>query len=155
MKDGQIVHKTLASGVWSLEFLNSIDESVPFPDLPPSAKGVAIDLGGVTYINSSGIRNWTHWIAQVMIKFSTLPIEISRMPLSFIRAVNLIEEVLPKGVKVKSFYANYYCANCANEKAVLVMNAPGVKIPAEKCAACKEALELELAPELYDAISRS
>lgn len=143
--DGEIRHTLDAKGSWIVELFNSIDETVTFPQLPKGAAKVLVKLGKVTYINSSGVRNWAHWLRQL----SLVNVHISEMPLSFIRAAETVMEVLPDRVNVDDFYLNYFCDNCNLEKADLVINNDKIALSQKKCPDCGEPMILELPDESY------
>ncbi|MGZ3707506.1 MAG: hypothetical protein ACXWPM_01550 [Bdellovibrionota bacterium] len=115
---GQLrVTETKSGDSVSLEFFGSIDEDSDFTKISMAgAKDAKLDLGGVTAINSCGIREWIRWVRGVP---STIRVNYVKCPKIIIDQINMIEGFLPQGATVQSFYVPYYCEACENVTSVL------------------------------------
>jgi anti-anti-sigma regulatory factor/DNA-directed RNA polymerase subunit RPC12/RpoP len=119
---------------------------------------IVIDTGGVTFINSIGMREWMRLLRGLRERGAVITLE--RVADVLMTQMNMIPESA-KGVHVASFHAQYACAKCGAEAAPLVdavayrellqqMRAP--KLP---CPECGFAMELGDFPERYLGIFRS
>lgn len=72
---------------------------------------VAIDLSGITRINSCGIRTWVNVMEQLTEEKQVIFIECSPVVM---RQFNMIANFGGKGV-VQSFHVPYYCDKCNKE----------------------------------------
>lgn len=72
---------------------------------------IAIDLSGITRINSCGIRTWVNVMDMLTEKKMVIFIECSPV---IMRQFNMIANFGGKGV-VQSFHIPYFCENCNKE----------------------------------------
>lgn len=94
-----------------------IDEDATFNNVDLAGSGkVVLDLGGVTAINSCGIREWVKWIRSAP---STAPIVYRKCPKVIVDQINMVSGFLPENGKVESFYVPYYNDSSGNEKMIL------------------------------------
>lgn len=136
--------KTNDMGVWRIQLQGRVDEVLEFPhNVPSNAKSAQVDLGDVTYFNSSGIRNWVNWVAAV--HGSNIEMTLERAPFSFIKSAVAVREVLPPWINVKSFFVNQYCPKCETETETLIENRDGVQLPEDCCPKCQTNMEREIA----------
>jgi anti-anti-sigma regulatory factor len=107
------------NGTPCLTLKGAIDEDANFAQAPVTGAAVIVDLGGVTAINSVGIREWIKWT-------KTFPagckMTVRNCPKIVVDQINMVLGFLPSGTKVESFFVPYYSEASGNEKMVLFMN---------------------------------
>ena len=130
-----------------------IDDSAQLGELASQLPGgdVVIDTGGVTFVNSVGIREL---IRLVRVLRERGRIMLERVADVLVTQVNLVPE-LARSVTVVSFHAQYACPKCGAEHAPLI----DVRVHAEllhlgvaprlPCPECGAASELADFPERY------
>ena len=102
---------------------------------------IAIDLSGVTYINSLGVRDWVSFLRVLAKRDVTLTLE--RCAEVMVLQMNMIVDARG-AAKVASFYAPFACDACGWEGATLVETdevAPMVsagRAPEIECPDCKQ-----------------
>jgi hypothetical protein len=137
-----------------LTVAGSIDEASNFVRLLDHAQDgrLVLDLGGITFINSLGIREWIRM--QQAAERARLRLELLRVAEPIVHQLNIMPAA--RGVSiVTSFFAPYYCDNCDQDHAVLLdVRTHGTQLarkqpPPVTCPDCKRALELGEPPELY------
>jgi len=114
------VGKKLNGTTLVLEVKGNIDEDANFspPELG-SATAVALDLEGVTAINSVGIREWIKWVKTMP---ASIQLSVARCPKIIVDQINMVAGFLPQGTMIESFYVPYYSDASGNEKMVLFTN---------------------------------
>ena len=128
-----------------------IDDSSQLGELAAKlpAGDVAIDTGGVTFVNSIGMREWIR-LLRTLRERGTVTLE--KVADVLITQMNLIPE-LGKNVKIVSFHAQYVCNKCGAEATPLVdavTNAADLaKLvdPKLQCPECNAPMELADFPE--------
>jgi anti-anti-sigma regulatory factor len=76
-----------------------------------------IDLGGVTFINSVGVREWVTLLDQLASRGFKITLRNVSEPM--VRQMTMVMEA--KGdAGVESFYAPYMCPKCGDERALLI-----------------------------------
>ncbi|MBV8756555.1 MAG: hypothetical protein JO257_04750 [Deltaproteobacteria bacterium] len=133
-----------------------IDDSATFADLParlPTSE-IVIDTGGVTFVNSIGMREWIRLLRGL--RETGRRVRLDRVADVLITQMNLIAEFVgERAVTISSFHAQYVCPACGAESAPLVdavANAPllqQMKVPAMPCPECGAQMELGDFPERY------
>ena len=115
-------------------------------------KQLVLDLGGITFINSLGVRDWIRMQAAATQQGSK--VELRRVAEVIIHQLNMI--IATRGTaKVTSFYAPYACDACGREETVLidaVANASQLQAlqpPAITCPECGAKMEFNDFPERY------
>lgn len=131
-----------------------IDDSAPLGEvaaaLPVGA--VSIDTGGVTFVNSIGMREWLRFIRALREKGAT--VTLVRVADVLMTQLNLFGD-LARMVAIESFHAHYVCATCGAEAAPLVDVATHAqllrsqKAPQLPCPECQSAMDLGDFPERY------
>ena len=125
-------------------------------------KDLIIDMGGINYINSIGIKNWVLWTRKIP---AGLNVAFQNCPMCIVNQMSMVVDFLPKGATVQSFYLPFFCDKCNGEKNILIekgkdfqfatAEAPRqVKIPtAPDCVKGREPkdceLELDVIPDKY------
>ena len=96
-----------------------IDEAARLTDLlPPHGPAtVRLDLAGITFINSLGVREWIRFLATAAA--TNVRLELARVSEPLIQQLNMI--VAARGhADVLSFYAPYACDHCGREDSLLL-----------------------------------
>ncbi len=107
-EDGEILYLTLEG---------AMDEFAVFAnlDLGPFKK-IEVDFGGVTSVNSIGIREWT----SLLTTFSGgSRMTLLRCPRCIIDQINVLAGFVPPASVVESFYVPYFCEQCQSEQPIL------------------------------------
>ena len=102
-----------------LMLAGSIDESAAVVELVPRAvdRQLVLDLAGVTFINSLGVRDWIRM--QAAAQQAGLAVELRRVSEPLVHQLNMI--VATRGAaQVSSFFAPYACDSCGREESMLV-----------------------------------
>lgn len=132
----------------------SIDENTMLVELLDRARDgrLVLDLGGVRFINSIGMREWVSMQREAVRR--GLRIEMRRVPEAIVHQLNIVPAARGTSV-VTSFYAPYVCDDCDREDDVLLEVAPHRAelaqrhTPARKCHVCGSAMVLADPPEIY------
>ena len=140
-------------------FAGRIDDSVALgellPHVPPG--DLVLDTGGVTFVNSIGMREWMRFVRALRERGATITLD--RVADVLMTQINMIPE-LARNVTVTSFHAQYVCSGCGAEAAPLVdavLHAAALKAlqaPRLPCQECGTAMELGDFPERYLSIFR-
>lgn len=137
-----------------LVLAGAIDESSQLDQLLTSAqKGrLVLDLAGVTFINSLGVRDWIRM--QAAATKDGVAVELRRVAEPVVHQLNMI--IATRGTAVvSSFFAPYACDNCGREDSLLVdavANAAQLaklEPPAMTCPECKSPMAFNDFPERY------
>lgn len=93
-----------------------IDEDVDFSAYPLSGvEKVEMKLGGITSINSCGIREWIKWLGTA----PTAQVLYHECPKIIVDQINMVQGFLPSQGKVMSFYVPYYSDEASTDMTVL------------------------------------
>lgn len=132
----------------------SIDETAGLMALLTRAQGsqLVLDLGGITFINSLGVRDWIRMQAAATVQ--GLDVEMRRVAEVIIHQLNMI--IATRGTaRVTSFFAPYACDACGREESLLidaVANAAQLQQlqpPPMKCPECSAQMAFNDFPERY------
>ncbi len=102
-----------------LALSGAIDESAGLDELLAQAKGgrLVLDLAGITFINSLGVRDWIR--LQAAATKQGVQIELRRAAEVIIHQLNMI--IATRGTsRVTSFFAPYACDTCGREESLLI-----------------------------------
>jgi anti-anti-sigma regulatory factor len=132
----------------------SIDEQAQLAPLVRwTVNGVlTLDLGGVQFINSLGVREWVR--LQTAAREAHVRLELLRVAEVLIHQLNIVPAARAAST-VTSFYATYLCDHCGEEHDELIdveanrVALAAMKAPSAMCRACKKPSVLAEAPELY------
>lgn len=92
-----------------------MDERMQLPEMKSDLPGrLDIDLQDLESMNSTGCRNWVHWIRAIKAK----GIYLHNCPPQFVSQAAILKGVIPDGVTVQSFYIPYYCDSCGASETV-------------------------------------
>jgi len=132
----------------------AIDESAGLIGLLERARDhrLVLDLGGITFINSLGVRDWIRM--QAAAQRGGIAVELRRVAEPLVHQLNMI--IATRGAaRVTSFFAPYACDGCGREDALLidaVANARGLaqlEPPAMTCVECGAQMAFNDFPERY------
>lgn len=132
----------------------AIDESADPAALLGRARDgrLVLDLAGVTFINSLGVRDWIRM--QAAAQRSGVAVELRRVAEPLVHQLNMI--VATRGAaRVTSFYAPYACDACGREDSLLidaVAHARGLTqmtAPPMTCPDCGAEMAFNDFPERY------
>ncbi|HUS27976.1 MAG TPA: hypothetical protein VMZ53_05690 [Kofleriaceae bacterium] len=138
----------------ALLLTGAIDEHAELMALLGRARGgkLVLDLGGITFINSLGVRDWIRM--QASATQQGIAIEMRRVAEVLIHQLNMI--IATRGTaKVTSFFAPFACDACGREESLLidaVANAAGLaqlQPPTMTCPECGAAMAFNDFPERY------
>ena len=132
----------------------AIDESAGLTAVLDHAQGyrLVLDLGGVTFINSLGVRDWIRM--QAGAQRAGIAVELRRVVEPLIHQLNMI--IATRGTaRVTSFFAPYACDGCGREDSLLIdavtcaRELASLEPPAMTCAECGAQMEFNDFPERY------
>ena len=134
----------------ALVLAGAIDETAAIPELVGRARGgrLALDLGGVTFINSLGVRDWIRMVQ--LAQQRNVALELRRVSEPVIHQLNMI--IATRGnARVMSFFAPYACDACGREDSLLVDadQVVGGQAPPQTCPECGAAMVFNDFPERY------
>jgi len=115
------------------------------------AGSVTIDTGGVTFVNSIGMREWIRLLRALRERGE---VTLDHVADVLITQMNLIPE-LGKNVKIASFHAQYACGACGAEAAPVIDAIAHAELlrqnqaPPLPCPECGSPMELADFPERY------
>ncbi len=132
----------------------SIDERADMVALVAHAKAgkLALDLAGVTFINSIGVREWIRMMHAAAA--AKLRVELRRVTEPIVHQLNIVPAARGASI-VSSFFAPYACDHCDREDLVLIEVAQHGRTlarqqaPAIACDVCHRPMVFGEPPELY------
>jgi len=113
---------------------------------------LVLDLGGVTFINSLGVRDWIRM--QQAAATARIGIELRRVAEPIVHQLNIVPAARGTSI-VTSFYAPYECEECDREHLMLLdVRTHGADLakripPKLGCPDCKRPLGFADPPDLY------
>jgi anti-anti-sigma regulatory factor len=132
----------------------AIDETARLSELLDYTQGyrLVLDLAGITFINSLGVRDWIRMQAAAQRRGIT--IELRRVAEPVVHQLNMI--IATRGAsRVTSFFAPYACDACGREDSLLIdamVYAQGLhrlEPPEVACTECGALMEFNDFPERY------
>lgn len=138
----------------ALVLAGAIDEAAALHELVGRALTgrLVLDLAGVTFINSLGVRDWIRM--QAAAQHAGIAIELRRVAEPLVHQLNMI--IATRGnATVTSFFAPYACDACGREESLLVdavANGPGLahlQPPPMTCPECGAPMAFNDFPERY------
>ena len=150
MRRMQILRET--GGVVVLS--GAIDENAGLHELLDMAQGnrLILDLGGITFINSLGVRDWIRLQASATQR--GIQVEMRRVAEVIVHQLNMI--IATRGTaRVTSFFAPYACDACGREESLLIdavahgASLMALQAPAMKCPECGAQMAFNDFPERY------
>jgi anti-anti-sigma regulatory factor len=137
-----------------LAITGAIDEAAGLSELLQHAHAgrLVLDLAGVTFINSLGVRDWIRM--QAAAQRAGVAIELRRVAEPLVHQLNMI--IATRGAaRVSSFFAPYACDACGREDSLLIdavahaRSLAQLTAPPLPCADCGEAMAFNDFPERY------
>ena len=138
----------------ALALVGAIDETASIPELVARARNgrLVLDLAGVTFINSLGVRDWIRMVQ--LAQQRNVALELRRVAEPIIHQLNMI--IATRGTAhVTSFFAPYACDKCGREDSLLVdavanqaLLARG-EVPPQTCPECGAPMVFNDFPERY------
>lgn len=112
---------------------------------------VKMDLSGVSYINSVGVKNWIMWTGKFP---ESLVIEFHGCPSLIVNQVNMVLGFLPNNGTIESLSAPYVCEDCSREETVELLRGRDYQYaslteafkfqsPKVMCPKCNKQMELD------------
>ncbi len=141
-------------GPAQVSIIGVIDEYADLTVLPGMAQrgALQVDLAGVTFINSLGVRDWIR--LQAAAKAARVQLELINVAEPIIHQLNMI--IATRGTAtVTSFFAPYACDACGREDSLIidaVAHAASLQrgqAPAMVCSECGSAMAFNDFPERY------
>lgn len=132
----------------------AIDEHAGLNELLARAQGgrLVLDLAGVTFINSLGVRDWIR--LQAAATQQRIQIELRRVAEVIIHQLNMI--IATRGTsQVTSFFAPYACDACGREESLLIdavangASLAQMQAPPITCPECGAQMAFNDFPERY------
>lgn len=132
-----------------------ITEDSTFPNVALEGKTeLILDLNGVEYINSAGIRRWMTWMWNLEKTRPDMTITLERVPNVLVRQVEAVRHFVPEKAVFRSLYAAYFCESCDETAEPLLkqgvdyqnyrdLGAKGFKAPSVNCPNCKTPMKIE------------
>jgi anti-anti-sigma regulatory factor len=111
-----------------------------------------IDLGGVTFINSVGVREWINLLDELAKRGKRVTLRNISEPM--VRQMTMVVEARGEAT-VESFYAPYACMTCGEERVMLLEVAKhkealaALAPPTLPCPACGADAEFDEFPARY------
>ena len=137
-----------------LVIAGAIDEAAALHELIGRAQGgrLVLDLAGVTFINSLGVRDWIRM--QAAAQKNGIAVELRRVAEPLVHQLNMI--IATRGnATVASFSAPYACDACGREESLLIdalAHAGGLaqmEPPPMPCPECGAPMAFNDFPERY------
>jgi hypothetical protein len=137
---------------WSLE--GPIDEQANLMALLTHEENgkLVLDLGGITFINSQGVREWIRM--QDAATAANIQIELRRVVVPVVNQLNIVPATRGTA-KVTSFYAPYECEECDKSQVMLIdvkthnADLDAMHPPPLMCPDCRSTLSFSNPPELF------
>lgn len=132
-------------------FAGSIDETANFGELLPElqqSRTIHLDVGGVRRINSSGVREWIHFVRAIP---AASGIALEKCTPALVSQLNVINK-FAGAAQVVSVFAPFTCVRCGAHEAVLLDVTAGRKalpLPSVRCPRCQEPMEFDDIEESY------
>ncbi len=131
-----------------------LDDAAPLSSLATNelSRELVVDTGGITFVNSIGIREWMRLLRTL--QEGGIRVILENVADVLITQMNMIPEARGEA-SIASFHALYACEGCGAESTPLVEVAPNrelllaMKAPTMKCHECGGKMELGDYPERY------
>ncbi len=134
-----------------LQLVGYLDGSADLRELVGVVRGrVSIDLEGVTFVNSLGIRSWTRLLRQL--KSDGATVILQRCSEAMVMQLNMIRDAR---APVESFFCPYACGRCGLRAPLCIEvepNRPGLArgaAPEAACPTCQSLMTFDEMPERY------
>lgn len=123
------------------------DFRAAFAGLKPK---VTIDLEGISFINSCGVREWVKAVQEFP---KQADIQLLRCAPRIVEQANYVANFTGQG-KIVSFFAPYFCPKCQKERTALLQTADfksgaPSQAPTHKCETCGSKMDFDDLEEEY------
>jgi hypothetical protein len=134
-------------GTIRLELAGEINETSDLRRLFRGPGRTDVDLGGVTRINSVGVRAW---LESARGASPDLDLVFHRCSPAIVSQINMTPSLTARA-RVESIMAPYYCERCDEEHLVLLLveELDGENPPDRTCQVCGSELRFDDVPEEY------
>lgn len=143
------------NGTTHLVVSGEIDEECNIGETFKQLDGrVVVNLRNVSYVDSSGLREWIKAISNVPARCQ---LELHEVSVRFVYQLNMSLNARGRG-RVVSFMAPYYCGRCEKRRDVLLVpeahakdlgRADAIAVPTQKCPDCGQVLIFDELPEEF------
>lgn len=106
---------------------------------------LALDLGGVRFINSIGVREWIKLLAAAAKQ--NIALALHRVPVVMVHQLNLVPAT--RGGTIHSFMVPYLCGDCDFEADFELTPAEAMATPPKPCPDCKREMSFRDPPAIY------
>ena len=118
--------------------------------LPHVGRTVTLNLAGIEYFNSLGIRAWVNFL-KVLVEGRQVYYE--ECPMDVIQQINMMP-AMSRGVEVLSFQGDFACPDCGHEQRLLFSCKEGRsvlydRLEQQPCERCGGQLQLEDDPKNF------
>ena len=137
-----------------VSLVGDITEHSDFDKMPVVSGDVVLDLSAARRVNSFGLRSWIAFLEQLTDRGPTTT--FVRCSSAIVRQFNMVPSAC-KGVIIQSAHLPYFCAECDDERELLIDvdgKEPPEDPPEAKCGECGEEMEFDDVPEAYFAFWR-
>ncbi|MEZ4359425.1 MAG: hypothetical protein R3B48_04535 [Kofleriaceae bacterium] len=142
-----------------LELSGRLDDAAPLSSLATSelAREVVIDTGGISFVNSIGIREWMRLLRTL--REAGIRVTLESVADVLITQMNMIPEARGDAT-ISSFHALYVCEACGGEATPKIEVAPhrdalaNLQAPSVPCGECGGKMDLADYPERYLTVFR-
>ncbi len=128
-----------------------IDENADFKTAFAGLKpNISIDLEGVGFINSCGVREWVRAVQEFP---KQAEVQLLRCAPRIVEQANYVANFTGQG-KIVSFFAPYFCPKCQKERTTLLQTADfksgaPSQAPSQKCPTCGTKMDFDDLEEEY------
>jgi len=134
----------------SLRMAGRLSEDAQLKAIDLSAvDAIDIDLNELSNISSQGVRTWIQWVDGIDRKKT---VSLVNCPKVFVNMLNLVHDIAPPHVKIKSIGVPYFCTKCGHafcENLELNEHTPKPIVEFKPCNSCDGTAELDTLPEKY------
>jgi hypothetical protein len=112
---------------------------------------LVLDLGGIRFINSLGVREWIR--LQQAAAAAQVNIELHRVAVVIVHQLNIVPAT--RGATISSFFAPYVCEECDAEHDMVLdlrLHAKALddnEPPPMSCPECRRPMQMRDPPEIY------
>lgn len=142
-----------------IRFEGSMDEHSDYTKIQhKQADTFAIDMGGVTHINSTGIKHWVTWHTAVQFESPNANFIFMNCPKCIIDQINMVQGFLPQRSIIESFRVPYYCETCQKDLSISLIRGKNFKeasggkildVPKQNCSREDCAMEPDVVEKKY------
>lgn len=117
----------------------------PIVELANKQRQLVLDLGGIKFINSIGVREWIRFLAAA--QKATVTVALHRVPACIVHQLNLVPAT--RGAAIQSFMVPYLCGECDFECDFELTPAEAKSTPIKTCPDCKREMAFRDPPQIY------